>query len=80
VEHVFRETEPDWDVEIGEDVRSEAEKYGRVSKLRVDKDSQGHVYIAFDSIESAERAIAALNGRLFAGNKVVASFVPENAV
>lgn len=77
---ISRETEPDWDAEIGEDVREEAEKFGRVVKLRVDKQSQGHVYIAFDSPETAQRAITAMNGRRFAGRVVVATMVPEQMV
>ncbi|KAI9014138.1 RNA binding motif protein 39b [Hyaloraphidium curvatum] len=74
------ETEPNWDEEIAEDVASEAGKYGKVVKLRVDKNSQGHVYITFDSPASAQSAIAALNGRWFSGKQVVASVVPDSSV
>ena len=35
-----RETEPDWDQEIGTDVTEECSKYGPVSHTHVDKNSK----------------------------------------
>jgi len=72
------ETERDWDVELAEDVRQECQdKYGKVIDLKVEKESEGEIYIKFDSIESAEKAIKGLNGRWFGGKQVTATFISD---
>ncbi|KAG9093549.1 hypothetical protein FRC06_011475 [Ceratobasidium sp. 370] len=72
------ETERDWDVELAEDVRQEChEKYGKVIDLKVEKESEGEIYIKFDSIETAEKAIKGLNGRWFGGKQVTATFISD---
>lgn len=38
--HVARETEPEWDKEIGEDVKGECSKFGTVTHHYVDRNSQ----------------------------------------
>ena len=38
---------------------------------------QGFVYLKFDSVDSARKAISALDGRWFAGKQIDASFIPE---
>lgn len=40
-----RETEPNWDAEIAEDVRGECSKYGPVEHVWVDRNSGGFVYV-----------------------------------
>ncbi|KAG9100986.1 hypothetical protein FS749_011266 [Ceratobasidium sp. UAMH 11750] len=72
------ETERDWDVELAEDVRQECQdKYGKVIDLKVEKESEGEIYIKFDSVETAEKAIKGLNGRWFGGKQVTATFISD---
>ncbi|CAE6444742.1 unnamed protein product [Rhizoctonia solani] len=72
------ETERDWDKDLADDVRGECEeKYGKVLDLKVEKESQGEIYIKFDMVESAEKAIKGLNGRWFGGKQVTASPIPD---
>jgi len=72
------ETEQDWDTDLGEDVKGECEeKYGPVTAIKVIKDSQGEIYVQFDHVESAAKALAALNGRWFGGRLVSASYVSD---
>lgn len=39
--------------------------------------SQGEIYVKFDSIDSAKKAIDGLNGRWFGGKQVSAAFIPD---
>ncbi|KAB5591515.1 RNA-binding protein [Ceratobasidium theobromae] len=72
------ETERDWDKDLADDVRTECEeKYGRVIDLKVEKESQGEIYIKFEQVETAEKAIKGLNGRWFGGKQVTASAIPD---
>ncbi|ELU40879.1 splicing factor, CC1-like family protein [Rhizoctonia solani AG-1 IA] len=72
------ETERDWDKDLADDVRGECEeKYGKVLDLKVEKESEGEIYIKFESVESAEKAIKGLNGRWFGGKQVTASPIPD---
>jgi RNA-binding protein 39 len=52
-------------------VRLECKKFGQVRHIAVDVESQGHIYLKFDSIKSAQKAIDALNGRYFAKRQVL---------
>ena len=71
-----RETEPNWDLEIKEDVVEECSKYGKVAQCIVEKRRPGgFVYMQFSSVEAASKAIAGLNGRFFAGNMLTVSFI-----
>jgi RNA-binding protein 23/39 len=38
---------------------------------------QGEIYVKFDSIDSAKKAIDGLNGRWFGGKQVSAAFIPD---
>ncbi|KZT02659.1 splicing factor, CC1-like protein [Laetiporus sulphureus 93-53] len=72
------ETERDWDKELAEDVKGECEeKYGKVEFIKVEKESQGEIYVKFDSVESAKKAVQGLNGRWFGGNQVSAAFISD---
>lgn len=70
------ETSPDWEVEIGEEVREECSKFGGVEHLHVQKTADGAVSVRFASAEAAQAAVAALNGRWFGGSQIAATFVP----
>lgn len=41
--------------------------------------SQGHVYVKFQSISNAAKALTALHGRWFGGKQIEASYVAESA-
>uniref|UniRef100_A0A1D1XJ94 RNA-binding protein 39 n=1 Tax=Anthurium amnicola TaxID=1678845 RepID=A0A1D1XJ94_9ARAE len=73
------ETEPDFDLDIKEDVRDECSKFGMVKHIFVEKNSAGFVYLRFDSVTSAMNAQHALHGRWFAGKMITATFMlPQN--
>ncbi|KAJ3551601.1 hypothetical protein NM688_g4611 [Phlebia brevispora] len=58
------ETERDWDKDLAEDVKGECEeKYGHVEFIKVEKESQGEIYVKLDSIDAAKKAVQGLNGR-----------------
>ncbi|KAL9262829.1 RNA-binding protein 39-like protein [Drosera capensis] len=57
------ETEPDFDLDIKEDVQEECAKYGGLRHIYVDKNSSGFVYLRFERTQSAMRAQSALHGR-----------------
>ncbi|GBG88761.1 hypothetical protein CBR_g48379 [Chara braunii] len=69
------ETEPDFDLDIKEDVSEECSKFGIVKHIYVDKNSVGHVYIRFDTVAAASNAQRALHGRWFAGKMITATFM-----
>ncbi|KAJ3569768.1 hypothetical protein NP233_g4837 [Leucocoprinus birnbaumii] len=72
------ETEKDWDRDLGEDVKGECEeKYGKVLAIKVERDSQGEIYVKFDSVEAAKKAVQGLNGRWFGGRQVSAVFISD---
>ncbi|XP_010690339.2 uncharacterized protein LOC104903901 isoform X1 [Beta vulgaris subsp. vulgaris] len=69
------ETEPDFDLDIKEDVQEECGKYGAVKHIFVDKDSEGYVYLKFDSTQAAMNAQRALHGRWFAAKMISATYI-----
>lgn len=72
-----KEEEPNFQLDIQEDVKEECEsKFGRVLQCVADKiNSNGLVYLQFDSIESAAKAQAGLQGRFFAGKQIQANYL-----
>ncbi|THV07748.1 splicing factor, CC1-like protein [Dendrothele bispora CBS 962.96] len=72
------ETEKDWDKDLAIDVRGECEeKYGGVEAIKIERETQGEIYVKFDSIESAKKAVQGLNGRWFGGKQVSAMFISD---
>lgn len=72
------ETERDWDKDLAEDVKGECEqKYGKVERIKVEKESQGEIYVKFDVVDSATKAIKSLNGRWFGGRQVAAHYISD---
>uniref|UniRef100_A0ACD5TTX3 Uncharacterized protein n=1 Tax=Avena sativa TaxID=4498 RepID=A0ACD5TTX3_AVESA len=69
------ETDPDFDLDIRDDVREECSKYGQVRHIYVDKHTAGFVYLRFDSITAAMGAQKALQGRWFAGKMITATYM-----
>ncbi|PIL31901.1 transporter [Ganoderma sinense ZZ0214-1] len=72
------ETERDWDKDLAEDVKGECEtKYGRVLAIKVEKESQGEIYVKFETVDAAREAIEGLNGRWFGGRQITAAFISD---
>ncbi|PWA59771.1 splicing factor, CC1-like protein [Artemisia annua] len=69
------EDEPDFDLDIKEDVQSESSKYGKLRHIYVEKNSAGFVYLRFENAQSAVAAQRALHGRWFAGKMITATFM-----
>ncbi|KAL2459981.1 Splicing factor [Abeliophyllum distichum] len=73
------ETEPDFDLDIKEDVRDECLKFGTLKHIYVDKNTAGFVYLRFENTQSAIAAQQALHGRWFAGKMITATYLlPQN--
>jgi len=73
-----QETDPDFDLDIREDVREEVSTHGRLLHIYVDKSSkEGRVYLKFESPSVAASAFKALNGRWFAQQRIVAQYLLE---
>lgn len=71
------ETDADFDLDIKEDVEEEAAKFGPIKHIFVDKNSQGFVYLRFESVEAAGKLRATFHGRWFASRQISAEFVIE---
>ncbi|GMJ12689.1 CC1- LIKE SPLICING FACTOR [Hibiscus trionum] len=72
------ETEPDFDLDIKEDVKEECSKFGKLKHIFVDRDSAGFVYLRFEDTQGAINAQRNLHGRWFAGKMITATYmVPQ---
>lgn len=69
------ETEPDFELDIKEDVKEECSRFGALRHIHVDKVSAGFVYLRFEITEAAMSAQRALHGRWFAGKMITATFM-----
>ncbi|KAK7316986.1 hypothetical protein RJT34_00850 [Clitoria ternatea] len=69
------ETEPDFDLDIKEDVEEECSKFGRVKHIYVDKRSAGFVYLQFGTVEAASAAQRAMHMRWFARRLISAVYM-----
>jgi len=74
-----QETDPDFHIDIHQDVQEECSKFGPIKHLHVAKDSPGFVYIKFEAQDGALNAITALNHRWFAGRMIIAEYFDEIA-
>ncbi|KAF8506664.1 hypothetical protein F5888DRAFT_1602373 [Russula emetica] len=72
------ETDADWDKELAEDVKGECEvKYGPVDRIKVERESQGEIYLKFGNVDAARKSVQGLNGRWFGGKQVSAAFISD---
>lgn len=69
------EDEPDFDLDIRDDVKEECSKHGTLKHIYVEKNSAGFVYLRFENTQSAIAAQRALHGRWFAGKMITATFM-----
>ncbi|XP_019097901.1 PREDICTED: RNA-binding protein 39 isoform X2 [Camelina sativa] len=72
------ETDPEFDLEIREDVKEECSRYGRVSHIYVDKNSAGFVYLRFETVQGAVAAQNVMHRRWFAQKMITATFMPRD--
>ena len=68
------ETEPDWWIDIGQEVKEECSRYGPVRHVHVDQHSAGFVYLKFETVSASAAAQQALHTRWFAGRMIAAEF------
>jgi len=72
------EEDPDFHLDIKEDVTEEAGKFGPVKHVHVDRTSKdGLVYVSFQTVEGAQAAQKVFHGRFFSGRTIVADFITE---
>ncbi|XP_074371394.1 uncharacterized protein LOC141712372 isoform X2 [Apium graveolens] len=69
------EEDPEFDMDIKDDVHEECSNYGHVKHIHVDKNSAGYVYLRFDTVEGASRAQQAMHRRWFARRSISAIFL-----
>ncbi|KAH7663608.1 RNA-binding protein 39 [Dioscorea alata] len=69
------ETEPDFDLDIKEDVQEECSKFGPLRHIYVERNSNGFVYMRFEAMSSAASCQRAMHGRWFAGRAISATFM-----
>lgn len=74
------ESDPDFDLDIREDVMEEVRKFGNLLHIYVDKvDKRGLVYLKFSNKTEAQRTFKNLNGRWFSKNQIQAEYLKESA-
>merc|ERR1719461_1974584 len=73
-----QEADPDFDLDIREDVMDEVQKYGTLRHIYVDKTStDGRVYLKFAGNAGATKTLQALHNRWFGQNQIQATHLPE---
>jgi len=71
------------DQDLQPEIVSECNKFGKVEKCVINEDvgvppeEAVKIYIKFEALEAAAKAIAALNGRFFGGRSVLARYYDE---
>jgi RNA-binding protein 23/39 len=48
-----------------------------VNHIHIEEDSNGEIYIKFDSVSAGEKAVQGLNGRWFGGRTISASPIAD---
>lgn len=70
------ETEPEWDLDIKEDVMEECGKHGEVEHCLIEKTKPGGmVFVKLRSVDAAAKTAQSLNGRFFAGRMITVTFL-----
>mmetsp|Transcript_60077 Transcript_60077/g.161057 ORF Transcript_60077/g.161057 Transcript_60077/m.161057 type:complete len:288 (+) Transcript_60077:1804-2667(+) len=71
-------SDPDFFLDVKDDVAEECAKHGPVDKVWVDaKSTTGQVWVKFKTVVSAQAARSVLSGRWFAGQQIQAEFVTD---
>lgn len=72
------ETEPEWDLDIKEDMLEECSKHGQVEHVHIEKHKPGGiVLLKFTTIDAAQKTAKSLNGRFFAGRMITVTFIDD---
>ncbi|USP74786.1 uncharacterized protein yc1106_02060 [Curvularia clavata] len=67
-----------WVKDLEVEVKTECDKkYGKVVHIAVDANSEGDIFVKFDSVTGGEKALQGLNGRNFNNRKIRASYVVD---
>ncbi|EMD94657.1 hypothetical protein COCC4DRAFT_64422 [Bipolaris maydis ATCC 48331] len=67
-----------WVKDLELEVKSECDKkYGKVVHIAVDTNSEGEIFVKFDSVSGGEKALQGLNGRNFNHRTIRASYVVD---
>ncbi|KAF1833073.1 splicing factor, CC1-like protein [Decorospora gaudefroyi] len=67
-----------WVKDLEVEVKSECDKkYGKVVHIAIDANSEGDIFVKFDSVTGGEKALQGLNGRSFNSRKIRASYVVD---
>jgi len=74
-----QETQIGWEKEIEDEVKDECSKYGKVISCKIDKTSQGNVFLEFGTVAQSQAAASALHGRWFDRRQLVATFLNQGA-
>jgi len=69
------ETDPDFDLDIRDEVQEECSRFGPVKHIYVDKHSNGHVYLRFETVTAAASCQRAMHMRWFAGRAISATYM-----
>ena len=85
MKHLVKFLPADIASEIVEDVKEECEKYGPVIDIKIPRPSMGSrqsagvgkIFIKYDGVESARKALQSLAGRKFADRTVVTTYFSE---
>ena len=69
---------PSWVKDLESEVKIECDKkYGKVVHISVDPNSDGDIYVKFDSVSGGEKALQGLHGRNFNFRTINASYVVD---
>jgi RNA-binding protein 39 len=67
-----------WVKDLEAEVKIECDKkYGKVVHIAVDPNTEGDIYVKFDSVSGGEKALQGLNGRSFNHRVIRASYVVD---
>jgi RNA-binding protein 39 len=67
-----------WVKDLEAEVKVECDKkYGKVVHIAVDYNTDGDIYVKFDSVSGGEKAMQGLNGRSFNNRRIMASYVVD---
>ncbi|KAH7081067.1 hypothetical protein FB567DRAFT_562556 [Paraphoma chrysanthemicola] len=67
-----------WAADLEREVKDECDKkYGKVVHVAVDPNTEGDIYVKFDSVSGGEKALQGLNGRGFNHRTIRASYVVD---
>jgi len=71
------ETDPEFHLDIKEDVEEEVQKYGQIKHIFVDRENpRGMVYVRVDSAATGKKIVEQFNGRWFASRQIAAECCP----